>query len=81
MNQSVKTPIQHPNRLVPQVVLGILIGFDARNQPLVAFADNPQSAALPACFSFPLTHEYIGSKVALVFVEGDYSKANDYRPG
>lgn len=56
---------------VPPVVIGILIGFDEHARPLVAYADNPNAEGVPALFSAPLSRDWVGSRVALLFVNGD----------
>jgi len=50
---------------------GVLIGFDGNDSPLVAFANNPQSTAIPASCTVPLRRDNAGSKVALIFADGN----------
>jgi len=53
------------------VTIGVLVGFDRSGRPLVAFSNNPQSTAMPALYTLPLSHDNVGGKVALVFVDGN----------
>jgi len=53
------------------VIIGVLVGFDHQNRPLVAFSGNPQSTAIPASYTSPLSHDDIGYNVALLLVGGD----------
>ncbi len=63
-----------PENAVQSVVLGVLIGFNAEQKPLVAFANNPKMSALPALSTVPLSHDQVGRSVALVFVEGEVQR-------
>lgn len=59
------------NPHVPHATVGILIGFDGNDRPLVAFSNNAQSTAIPAFCTVPLSRENAGSKVALIFADGN----------
>lgn len=52
------------------VVIGVLIGFDAR-APLVVFPGNPSDVALEARSLAELTLDMVGAEVALLFEGGD----------
>lgn len=53
------------------VSVGVLLGFNARGEPLVVFAGNPQDAAVPACTTASLQATDVGGEVALLFEDGD----------
>ena len=55
----------------PEVVLGILDGFDAEGRPLVDFPGNKAGAPLAALSTAAYGAEAIGRQVALLFAEGD----------
>jgi hypothetical protein len=66
--------MHQPDTRAPQVTIGVLAGFDDNSRPLVAFADNPQSSAIPASYTFPLSQEDTGCNVALLFADNDVSQ-------
>jgi hypothetical protein len=54
------------------VVTGVLVGFsNAGATPLVTYAGQPGSAALPARATLDLHAAHVGSEVVLVFAQGD----------
>ena len=53
------------------VVVGILVGKDANQSPLVAFPGNPQENAVVARSTVALTDEHMGKEIALLFEGGD----------
>ena len=53
------------------VSVGVLLGFNARGEPLVVFAGNPQDAAVPARTTASLQATDVGGEVALLFEDGD----------
>jgi Domain of unknown function (DUF6484) len=55
----------------PEVVLGILDGFDAEGRPLVDFPGNQAGAPLAALSTAAYGAEASGRQVALLFAEGD----------
>ncbi len=55
----------------PEIVLGILDGFDAEGRPLVDYPGNAASAPLPALTTAVYGPEAVGRQVALLFAEGD----------
>jgi hypothetical protein len=72
----VKTPEADAPSATPfgaaAVATGVLVGFtDAGGTPLVTFAGQPGSAALPARATVDLHAAHIGREVVLVFGEGD----------
>ncbi len=74
MDQGTKNIIDNcmtTNPHAPHATIGVLIGFDGNDQPLVAFPNNLQSTAILAACTVPLSRENAGGKVALIFVDGD----------
>ncbi len=55
------------------VVIGLLSGFDDSGCPLVVFAANPHSEAMPARSTVTLGGDDIGAEIALLFENGDPS--------
>lgn len=53
------------------VVIGVLVGLDEKQQPLIVFPANPQEAAIPARATTPLHTDDLGKEVALLFENGD----------
>jgi len=53
------------------VVIGVLVGYDDAQEPLVAFPGNPDENALPARSTVTMGDEQIGKEVALLFEGGD----------
>lgn len=70
-------PTSQPTRArqVPEaagVLTGVLVGFsNAGRTPLVTYAGQPGSAALPARATMDLHAAHVGSEVVLVFAQGD----------
>jgi Domain of unknown function (DUF6484) len=55
----------------PEVVIGILDGFDTDGRPLVDFPGNAAGASLPALTTALYGADAVGRQVALLFAEGD----------
>lgn len=55
------------------VVIGVLVGLNAQQQPLVIFPANPQENAIPARSTTQLDAHDIGKEIALLFEQGDPS--------
>lgn len=55
----------------PEVVIGILDGFDGEGRPLVDYPGNAARAPLPALTTALYGADAIGRQVALLFAEGD----------
>ncbi len=55
----------------PEVVIGILDGFDSEGRPLVDYPDNAAAMPLPALTTAAYGTEAVGRQVALLFAEGD----------
>jgi hypothetical protein len=53
------------------VVIGLLVGFNGEQVPLVAFAGNPEEKAIVARSTAVLGPEDVGKEVALLFEGGD----------
>lgn len=53
------------------VVIGLLVGFDKQQQPLVVFPNNLQENAIAARTTAHLDSDDIGKEVALLFEQGD----------
>lgn len=63
--------------LIPKldgVVIGVLVGLNAQQQPLVIFPANPQENAIPARSTTQLDAHDIGKEIALLFEQGDPSR-------
>jgi hypothetical protein len=58
----------------PEVVIGILDGFDAAGRPLVDYPGNGAGNPLPALTTAIYGPEAIGRQVALLFAEGDAAR-------
>src|SRR5229473_6957134 len=55
----------------PEIVIGILDGFDSEGRPLVDYPGNEAGAPLPALTTALYGAEAVGRQVALLFAEGD----------
>jgi uncharacterized protein DUF6484 len=55
----------------PEIVIGILDGFDADGRPLVDYPGNEAGAPLPALTTALYGAEAVGRQVALLFADGD----------
>jgi hypothetical protein len=55
----------------PEIVIGILDGFDAEGRPLVDYPGNAGGAPLPALTTALYGADAVGRQVALLFAEGD----------
>ena len=55
----------------PEVVIGILDGFDGEGRPLVDYPGNAAGAPLPALTTALYGADAVGRQVALLFAEGD----------
>ncbi len=53
------------------VVIGVLLGFGDRGEPLVVFPGNPREEAVPARSTAALAAGDVGAEVALLFEGGD----------
>lgn len=53
------------------VVIGVLLGYNEEQVPLVAFPGNPGQNATPARSTVGLSDDHIGKEVALLFEGGD----------
>ena len=62
------------NNISNDVVIGILVGFSDRGQPLVAFTNNGADICQPALYTGHLSYENAGKRVALLFPAGDVHK-------
>lgn len=72
--KSSKTEAPAPAREAPrwpEVVIGILDGFDAEGRPLVDYPGNAAAAPLPALTTALYGADAIGRQVALLFADGD----------
>jgi Domain of unknown function (DUF6484) len=67
---SVAPPLAPPP-LVPSVVLGTIVGWDAAGQPLIAYPSSPVEQPLPALTTVPVNDDACGREAALLFVGGD----------
>jgi hypothetical protein len=58
----------------PEVVIGILDGFDGEGRPLVDYPGNAVGGPLPALTTALYGSEAIGRQVALLFAEGEATR-------
>lgn len=58
----------------PEIVIGILDGFDAAGRPLVDYPGNAAGAPLPALTTALYGADAVGRQVALLFAEGDAAR-------
>lgn len=58
-------------QLFDGVVIGVLVGLDRNNQPLVAFPGNPQEDCIIAKTTLCFSEDDLGKEVALLFENGD----------
>lgn len=58
-------------RRLDGVVIGVLLGFGERGEPLVVFPGNPREEAVPARSAAALAAGDVGGEVALLFEGGD----------
>lgn len=65
---------QAPAPRWPEIVIGILDGFDAEGRPLVDYPGNDAGGPLPALTTAAYASEAIGRQVALLFADGDGSR-------
>lgn len=59
------------NQRIEGVVIGLLIGFNDKCQPLVAYPGNTEDTAIIARTTANIGNESLGKDVALLFEEGD----------
>lgn len=57
-----------------EIVLGSLVGIDAKGQALVDFAESPSDHPLAATSTVAVSRQQLNRQVALLFVDGDLSK-------
>lgn len=62
---------REPARPWPEVVVGILDGFDAEGRPLVDYPGNAAGAPLAALTTAVYGVDAVGRQVALLFADGD----------
>jgi hypothetical protein len=55
----------------PEIVIGILDGFDGEGRPLVDYPGNEAGAPLPALTTALYGADAVGRQVALLFADGD----------
>jgi hypothetical protein len=55
----------------PEVIIGILDGFDPKGRPLVDYPGNAAGSPLPALTTALYGADAVGRQVALLFAEGD----------
>ena len=53
------------------VVIGVLVGWNEKQQPLVVFPANPKEKAIAARATTALAEDDIGKEIALLFENGD----------
>lgn len=53
------------------VVIGVLVGLNENQVPMVVFPENPHKNAVPARGTVELTQDDIGKEIALLFEQGD----------
>jgi len=53
------------------VVIGVLVGYNDEQVPLVAYPGNPDETAVPARSTVALGDDQVGQEVALLFEGGD----------
>jgi hypothetical protein len=58
----------------PEVVIGILDGFDAEGRPLVDYPGNAAGKPLPALTTALYETDAVGRQVALLFADGDAAR-------
>ena len=65
------TPAAPP---LPEVVIGILDGFDSAGRPLVDYPGNAAGTPLPALSTAACGTAAVGRQVALLFADGDLAR-------
>lgn len=68
------TPQANSSIAPGEIVIGSLVGIDSQGQPLVDFAENSLTTALPAMSTLGITKQHIGRQVALLFANGNPQK-------
>ena len=58
----------------PEVIIGILDGFDSQARPLVDYPGNAAGAPLPALTTAVYGADAVGRQVALLFADGDWTR-------
>lgn len=58
-------------QLLDGVVIGVLVGLDRENNPLVAFPGNPQEDCVSAKTTLLFSEDDLGKEVALLFENGN----------
>ncbi len=59
------------DKKIEGMVIGVLVGLNAKGAPLVAYCENDSDIAIPAMSTLRLCPEDIGKQVALMFERGD----------
>jgi hypothetical protein len=57
-----------------EIVLGTLVGIDINGSAQVSYPQNAAAASVAAVSTQPITHQYVGRQVALLFAGGDLQK-------
>ncbi|MGB0845684.1 MAG: DUF6484 domain-containing protein [Thiolinea sp.] len=65
------TPVKSPGQRLDGVVIGVLVGIDEKQNPMVVFPENPMENAVQARTTVQLQQDDIGKDVALLFEQGN----------
>lgn len=65
--------VQEQVKHIDGVIIGLLVGFNDDNQPLIAYPGNTEEAAIPARTTTSLDENALGKEVAVLFEQGDPS--------
>ena len=65
--------VQEQVKHIDGVIIGLLVGFNDDNQPLIAYPGNTEETAIPARTTTPLDEDALGKEVAVLFEQGDPS--------
>lgn len=57
-----------------EIIIGTLVAIDNNGQPLVDFAQNPNTSAIQAISTTSITQQQVTRQVALLFNQGDLSQ-------
>jgi hypothetical protein len=69
-----KIQTQEQTKRIDGVIIGLLIGFNEDDQPLIAYSGNTQETAVPARTTTHLGEDALGKEIAVLFEQGDPSR-------
>ena len=65
--------MQEETKLIDGVVIGLLVGFNENNEPLIVYPSSTKETAVPARTTTPLGEDALGKEIAVLFEQGNPS--------